>query len=122
MTQRRPEASIAFFSYGTLQQPEVQLATYGRTLSGTADALRGYHLAPLEITDPRVVAISGKPVHTIACASGSAADEIPGILFEISEAELHATDAYEVDVYARVEAVLESGRTAWVYVGAPIRP
>ena len=108
------------FSYGTLQQSEVQLATYGRTLSGTADVLRGYILAPLEITDPRVVAISGKAVHTIACATGVPDDEIPGILFEISEAELHATDAYEVDVYARVEVVLGSGRAAWVYVGPPI--
>ena len=42
------------------------------------------------------------------------------MLFEISEAELHATDAYEVDVYARVEVVLGSGRIAWVYVGPPV--
>jgi len=38
------------------------------------------------------------------------------------EDELASTDAYEVDVYARVEAVLESGRKAWVYVGPPARP
>jgi gamma-glutamylcyclotransferase (GGCT)/AIG2-like uncharacterized protein YtfP len=112
--------TVSLFSYGTLQQPEVQIANYGRTLSGTPDLLRGYRLAPLEISDPRVVAISGKAVHSIACATGNAEDSIPGTLFELSEAELHATDAYEVDVYARVEAVLESGRTAWVYVGAAI--
>src|SRR5947209_20573669 len=112
--------TVFLFSYGTLQQTDVQLATYGRTLVGTADMLRGYRLAPLEITDPNVIAISGKTVHTIACATGAADDEIPGILFEISEAELGATDSYEVDVYARVEVMLESGRTAWVYVGPPI--
>jgi gamma-glutamylcyclotransferase (GGCT)/AIG2-like uncharacterized protein YtfP len=112
--------AVSLFSYGTLQQPGVQLATCGRTLSGTADVLRGYLLAPLEISDARVVAISGKAVHTIARATGNPADRIAGMLFEISEAELHATDAYEVDVYARVEVVLESGRTSWVYVGAPI--
>ena len=112
--------SETLFSYGTLQQPEVQLATYGRTLSGTVDALRGYLLVPLEISDPHVVAISGKAVHTIACATGSPDDHIRGMLFEISKAELHAADAYEVAVYARVEVVLESGRTAWVYVGPPI--
>ena len=112
--------TIFLFSYGTLQQTDVQFATYGRTLVGTADMLRGYRLAPLEITDPNVIAISGKTVHTIACATGAADDEIPGMLFEISEAELDATDSYEVDVYARVEVMLESGRTAWVYVGPPI--
>ena len=58
--------------------------------------------------------------HHAARATGVPDDEIPGILFEISEAELHATDAYEVDVYARVEVVLGSGRAAWVYVGPPI--
>jgi gamma-glutamylcyclotransferase (GGCT)/AIG2-like uncharacterized protein YtfP len=109
--------SVSLFSYGTLQQPEVQLATYGRLLSGVPDALRGYRLAPLAITDPHVVAISGKAVHSIACATGNADDRIPGLVFELTESELAATDAYEVDVYARVEVTLESGCAAWVYVG-----
>jgi len=78
--------------------------------------LSGYRLAPLDISDPHVVEVSGKAVHTIACASGNAADRIEGTVFEISEDELAVTDAYEVDVYARIEAVLESGRKAWVYV------
>jgi hypothetical protein len=41
-------------------------------------------------------------------------------VFDLTEEELTATDAYEVDVYARVEAVLESGRSAWIYVGPPL--
>lgn len=110
---------IALFSYGTLQQPEVQVANYGRLLSGTPDALSGYRLAPLEISDPHVIEVSGRAVHLIARASGNAADRIEGTLFELSEEELAATDTYEVDVYARVEVLLESGRKAWVYVGAP---
>jgi hypothetical protein len=32
---------IALFSYGTLQQPQVQLTNYGRLVDGTADALIG---------------------------------------------------------------------------------
>jgi gamma-glutamylcyclotransferase (GGCT)/AIG2-like uncharacterized protein YtfP len=109
--------SVALFSYGTLQQPEVQLATYGRLLTGLPDALQGYRLAPLAITDPRVIEVSGKAVHSIACATGNAEDRVPGLVFDLSESELAATDAYEVDVYARVEVTLESGRAAWVYVG-----
>jgi len=111
---------VSLFSYGTLQQPEVQLANYGRLLSGAPDALRGYRLAPLAISDPHVIALSGKAVHAIARLSGNPEDRIEGTLFEISKDEQGATDTYEVDVYARVEVVLESGRKAWVYVGPPI--
>ena len=112
--------TVMLFSYGTLQQHEVQLATYGRALSGVPDVLAGYRLAPLAISDPHVVKISGKAVHTIACRSGLAEDRISGTLFELTEAELDATDAYEVDVYARAEVTLESGRKAWVYIGSSL--
>jgi gamma-glutamylcyclotransferase (GGCT)/AIG2-like uncharacterized protein YtfP len=112
-------AALSLFSYGTLQQPEVQLANYGRLLAGTADALTGYRLAPLAITDPHVIAVSGKAIHTIACRSDNQADRIEGMVFELRENELAATDASEGDAYRRVEVMLESGRTAWTYVGAP---
>ena len=111
---------ILLFSYGTLQQPEVQLATYGRLLAAESDALLGYRLESLVIDDPRVVDVSGKAVHTIARKSGDLIDRIPGVVFEITDAELEATDAYETSAYDRVEAILESGRSAWLYVGPPI--
>ena len=111
---------VSLFSYGTLRQREVQLATYGRILSGVPDALIGYRLAPLAISDPYVIEVSGKAIHTIARKSDCADDRIEGLVFDLSEAELAATDAYEVDVYARIEVALDSGRTAWVYVGRPV--
>ena len=114
------EAAVSLFSYGTLQQREVQLATYGRELNGAPDVLAGYCLAPLQISDPHVVALSGKAVHSIARATGNPDDRVSGVVFEISEAELAASDSYEVDAYARVEVVLGSGLKAWAYVGAPL--
>jgi gamma-glutamylcyclotransferase (GGCT)/AIG2-like uncharacterized protein YtfP len=108
---------VFLFSYGTLRQAEVQHANYGRRLVGTPDALAGYRLSPLAISDPEVVRISGKAVHAIARRSGDPADRLEGMVFELSEAELAATDRYEVDAYARVEARLASGRLAFVYVG-----
>lgn len=111
--------AVALFSYGTLQLPEVQRATYGRLLDGDPDVLTGYRLAPLIITDAEVVRLSGKATHTIAEETGDSGDRVPGMVFVLNEAELDATDAYEVDSYARVEAVLESGRRAWVYVSGP---
>ena len=105
------------FAYGTLQQREVQLANYGRPLEGAPDELCGYRLEDLTITDPEVVRLSGKAVHRIARETGDPADRIPGVVFRLTDTELAATDAYEVDVYARVEVTLESGTRAWTYVG-----
>jgi gamma-glutamylcyclotransferase (GGCT)/AIG2-like uncharacterized protein YtfP len=108
------------FSYGTLQQRDVQLATYGRKLEGTPDALLGYRLVPLVIDDPHVVDVSGKAVHTIARPTSNPGDRIPGTIFQLTDEELKSTDAYETSAYTRVWATLESGRTAWVYVGSAV--
>jgi gamma-glutamylcyclotransferase (GGCT)/AIG2-like uncharacterized protein YtfP len=105
------------FSYGTLQQREVQVANYGRELAGEPDALIGYRLEELVIGNPEVVSISGKAVHAIARFTGDGTDRIAGTCFDLTEAELAATDDYEVEPYRRIEVTLESGRTAWVYVG-----
>jgi len=111
---------IALFSYGTLQQRGVQIATYGRELEGAPDALLGYALAPLVIDDPHVVDVSGKAVHTIARKSGDPEDRISGLVFQLTDDELRATDSYETDAYTRTEVILESGRTAFVYVASAL--
>jgi len=72
--EEQAEEAVLLFSYGTLRQPEVQRATYGRLLEGRSDVLVGYRLAPLAISDPEVVRISGKAVHTIARFSGEPGD------------------------------------------------
>ena len=107
--------SVSLFSYGTLQQPRVQLATFGRLLEGQADALPGFALAPLAITDPGVVVLSGAGIHTIAHWTGNQTDLIPGVVFDITPAELDAADAYEVSA-VRIEVRLASGAKAFVYV------
>jgi gamma-glutamylcyclotransferase (GGCT)/AIG2-like uncharacterized protein YtfP len=106
------------FSYGTLQLREVQLARFGRVLAGGADALPGYRLSYIEITDPEVVATSGTDRHPLVLASADPADAVEGSVFELSDAELASADEYEVDDYARVEVTLRSGRTAWAYLDA----
>ena len=105
------------FSYGTLQQESVQRAQFGRRLEGRADALAGWKQEMVEITDPEVLAKSGKSHHPIVMP-GAADDSVPGMVFEISAQELAAADAYEVSDYKRVAATLVSGKTAWVYVKA----
>lgn len=109
---------VALFSYGTLQQRGVQLANYGRELIGQADALIGYRLDTIIIADPHVVELSCKSVHTIARVSANPDDRVVGTVFELTDDELETTDTYETSAYARIEVVLESGRSAWAYVAA----
>ena len=117
---RSSEGPVHLFSYGTLQQPEVQRATFGRLLDERPDALAGYRLAPLRITDPKVVATSGLEVHSIACPTGDPAHRVEGVVLTITPAELAAADRYETNAYDRVEVILASGASAFVYVGAEI--
>jgi gamma-glutamylcyclotransferase (GGCT)/AIG2-like uncharacterized protein YtfP len=113
-----PEETIRLFSYGTLQQDDVQRATFDRLLYGEADSMPGYRRTLVEITDPDVIAKSGINLHPIVAPSPDPADEVAGMVFEITAAELAAADAYEVSDYRRVEVTLKSGRAAWVYVRA----
>ncbi|HCW16506.1 MULTISPECIES: gamma-glutamylcyclotransferase family protein [Achromobacter] len=112
------ETSILLFSYGTLQDKTVQLATFGRELTGRPDAMTGYVLHWVAITDPQVLKTSGKAQHPIVYASYDPKDEVPGMVFEISQDELRAADSYEVADYKRVSVLLKSGVHAWVYIKA----
>ncbi|MFE9928495.1 gamma-glutamylcyclotransferase family protein [Streptomyces sp. NPDC005533] len=106
------------FSYGTLQSREVQLAQFGRLLEGRPDALPGHRVTYIEITDPEVIAVSGSDRHPLPVPSSELSDAVEGTVFVITDDELAAADAYEVDDYARTEVVLRSGTRAWVYLGA----
>ena len=114
-----PEAAVALFSYGTLRQENVQLATFGRRLEGRDDVLPGFALSTMAIADPQVVAISGAAVHTIARPSGDPADRIPGTVFHLTPAEIESADRYESGLIRRIRARLASGCEAFVYVAAP---
>ena len=105
------------FSYGTLRQRDVQIATFGREPAGTDDAIVGFALEWLTITDPHVIETSGSDRHPIL-KPGGPQDTVAGTVFDITDAELAAADEYEVDDYRRVEVPLRSGKRAWVYVFA----
>jgi hypothetical protein len=106
------------FSYGTLQLERVQLATFGRLLTGTRDGLPGFVLEPLQITDAAVIAVSGKSEHTIARFTGRDSDSIEGTVFEVTSEDIEHADKYEVADCTRMAVTLSSGRRAWVYLDA----
>ena len=106
------------FSYGTLQLESVQLATFGRKLAGTADALPGFRESLVKIEDASVVATSGRTHHPIIRFTGSESDIVHGTAFEVTAEELRNADTYEVSDYKRISVTLLSGAPAWVYVDA----
>lgn len=110
--------TVALFSYGTLQDPKVQIATYDRLVDCETDALTGYILVDLLIEDARVISLSGKDVHPIARATADPAHRIEGTVLFLTTAELVRSDDYEVEAYERTQVTLESGRRAFIYVEA----
>jgi len=103
------------FSYGTLRNEEVQLATFGRRLEGQPDTLVGYVLKMVQIQDRTFVAKNGVH-HRNLQFTGIASDVVEGVAFSVTQQELEQADAYEPEDYERVRVQLRSGRRAWVYL------
>jgi gamma-glutamylcyclotransferase (GGCT)/AIG2-like uncharacterized protein YtfP len=94
------------FSYGTLQQEDVQRSTFGRRLNGWRDELPGF--------EPSLVA-----QYNNARFTGRDDSRVMGMVFEITDAELAAADRYEQTAsYERIQVTLASGKQAWVYVSS----
>jgi gamma-glutamylcyclotransferase (GGCT)/AIG2-like uncharacterized protein YtfP len=94
------------FSYGTLQNEEVQFSTFGRKLVGSRDSLPGYRQ-------------SKHDVHLNIQFTGYVSDSVEGVSFALTRAELEQADIYEATAnYRRIEVQLKSGNNAWVYLFA----
>jgi len=109
------------FSYGTLRDPAIQHAVFGRTLSGTADLLIGYARESFEVRDPAFVAVHGSR-HVIVQHTGRDEDRTTGTVLELTDEEMAMADAYEPAGYRRVTARFASGRQGWVYVADDSSP
>jgi gamma-glutamylcyclotransferase (GGCT)/AIG2-like uncharacterized protein YtfP len=113
------KATVFLFSYGSLQDKNVQIANFGRELTGREDALPGYARGLVPILDPKLMASSGESHYANVVPTSNAQDSVAGTVFEITEQELAATDIYEeVAEYRRISVKLKSGDRAWVYLRA----
>ena len=107
------------FSYGSLQETDVQLATFGRRLSGERDELLRAEASLVKIENPATVAALGRTHHANVTFTSETDARVPGTVFEISDSELNLVDTYEAAYsYRRVLGRLASGAEAWVYVHA----
>ena len=104
------------FSYGTLQQMNVQLEILGKTLVGAEDIIEGYYTEHLEIKDLSVLKASQNKMHPIIYFTGNKAHKVLGTLFSVTKKDLLKIDCYEVEDYQRIMVPLKSGKKSWVYV------
>jgi hypothetical protein len=107
------------FSYGSLQQNDVQLSTFGRLLQGSKDELPGFEPSLVPIDDEQVIAAIGRTHHANVTFSGSKDSCVSGTAFYVTDAELRAADRFEQPFnYKRISVRLASGKQAWVYVSS----
>ena len=86
------------FACGSFQDTAIQEQVFGHRLTGTPDALAGFRREPF-------VQPSANP-----------ADRVDGMVFEVTDADLAAADAYEPPNYRRSKIATASGILAWVYL------
>ncbi|WP_421810632.1 gamma-glutamylcyclotransferase family protein [Flagellimonas sp.] len=94
------------FTYGTLQDLQVQQYVFGRILDGQPDFLLGFKKMEN--------AVYGR--YPLVIQTGKIEDKVEGKVYEVSEIDLKKADIYETSAYSRKIFPLESGLQAWVYV------
>ena len=92
------------FVYGTLKDPLVQQAVFGRVVEGKPDTLAGFTKSPIRLG-----------TNTYPIIQPDLLSRVDGMLIEVTERELALIDRYEGDDYARKQITLESGVRAWAY-------
>ncbi|WP_036381920.1 gamma-glutamylcyclotransferase family protein [Muricauda sp. MAR_2010_75] len=94
------------FTYGTLQDLQVQEYIFGRILDGKSDFLFGFKRFEN--------AVYGRYPLVLHTQNGE--DKVEGMVYEVSMADLKKADIYETSAYKREKFHLESGVVAWVYI------
>ena len=94
------------FTYGTLQDNQVQHYVFGKILKGKKDALPGFRWFE-NVVYGRYALVRPTENHD---------DAVEGMVYEVSEDDLQKCDVYETDAYTRTLLKLQSGLMAWVYV------
>ncbi|MUH35007.1 gamma-glutamylcyclotransferase [Zobellia amurskyensis] len=96
------------FTYGTLQNHEIQNHVFGRRLHGSRDILEAFRFSSEKIMGRYLVVEETK----------NTSDQIEGVVYELQQNELAMADQYEGEAYKKIEVSLKSGKIAWVYTKA----
>lgn len=103
---QRATATHYLFTYGTLQEREVQLGVFSRPLTAFEDELPLYILSDKKVAD----------LYPTLRHTGQQEDSIKGQVYTLSHQELQKADLYEGEAYERIQIQLASGKNAWAYI------
>jgi gamma-glutamylcyclotransferase (GGCT)/AIG2-like uncharacterized protein YtfP len=103
------------FSYGSLQNENVQMKLFGRIFNGNKDVLKHYQIMVIEIEDQAFISKGEGKFQKTLTFSNNPDDLIEGTVLEVHEEELLLADRHEPDNYRRIKVELHSGKQAWVY-------
>lgn len=92
------------FTYGSLQDPAVQQAVFGRITPGTRDTLEGYRKKSIKFDTGTYPIIFSDPNSSVE-----------GEVISVTAQELAQIDRYETSAYRRIRVTLKSGDVVWVY-------
>lgn len=94
------------FTYGTLQDAQVQRYVFNKVLEGEEDFLPGFKWFEN--------AIYGR--YPLVKPTFNVNDTVKGIAYKVTELDLTRCDIYETAAYQRKKFILKSGKEAWVYI------
>lgn len=94
------------FTYGTLQDVQVQHYIFGRELEGKPDVLPGFQ--------KQENAVYGR--YPLVVETNDAKDGVAGVAYLVTDEDLSKADIYETSAYQRKLHTLVSGLEAWLYV------
>ncbi|WP_421813520.1 gamma-glutamylcyclotransferase family protein [Flagellimonas sp.] len=94
------------FSYGTLQELQVQEYIFGRLLKGKEDVALGFKKMDNAVYGRYPLVVNTK----------NPEDKVAGMAYEVNDADLKKADIYETSAYKRGKFHLESGDEAWIYI------
>ncbi|TDT46672.1 gamma-glutamyl AIG2-like cyclotransferase [Maribacter spongiicola] len=103
---QRAAATHYLFTYGTLQDRDVQLGVFSRPLNGFEDELPLYIISEEKVAD----------LYPTLQHTGVKEDVIKGQVYTLSHQELEKADSYEGEAYERIQIQLASGKNAWTYI------
>ncbi len=101
-----PTATHLLFTYGTLQEKEVQLGVFSRTLLGMDDELSHYRISETKVSG----------LYPTLEYTNEGNDRIKGKVYTLAPKELERADWYEGEAYKRIQVTLASGKKAWAYM------
>jgi hypothetical protein len=109
----------SLLSFGTLRWNGVQMSLFGHRVPSTPDAIVGYRVGRVTISDPAAIAASGHDIHPALIATGDPSEVVDGEVLELSGDELAAVQRYEEVSFQRGEVQTRFGRPAWAYTPKP---